>query len=535
MQDFKNFIEQHVAKIKPLETAGKLAYWEAATSGNPEKYKKAAEYELQLREIYSNPQEFAYLKSLLEKHSIPDPLLKRQIELLYYRYLQNQIQPDLRKELVELSNKVQENFSTFRPELDGRKITDNEIAHILKTEKNVSKRKYAWEASKQVSKIVAPDIIRLVKLRNQAARALGFDNYYEMALRTDEQEPADLDRLFDELEQKSTEPFRQAKQKIDAVLSERYQTSPDELRPWHYEDPFFQETPGIYQVNLDSFYRNHDIKELAAKFYHGIQLPVEDILQRSDLYEREGKNPHAFCEDIDKEGDVRILCNLKNDETWMETILHELGHAVYDKYIDPNLPYLLREHAHIFTTEGIAMLFGRLSRNPYWMQQMIGLSNEQRQQIEDDLFNYMRLKQLVFVRWVLVMYHFERQLYQNPEQDLNHLWWQLVWKYQMVHAPSNRNMPDWAAKIHFAIAPCYYHNYLLGEIFASQLHYFITEKILAENDWRRVAYVNRPQVGNYLKENIFKVGKRYPWNEMIERATGKPLSTSYYIEQFFTE
>ncbi|GAH77922.1 unnamed protein product, partial [marine sediment metagenome] len=82
---------------------------------------------------------------------------------------------------------------------------------------------------------------------------------------------------------------------------------------------------------------------------------MESILANSDLYEREGKNPHAFCTDIDKEGDVRILCNLKNNEGWMETLLHELGHAVYDKYQAPQVPYLLRRPAHIFTTEAIAM------------------------------------------------------------------------------------------------------------------------------------------------------------------------------------
>ena len=34
--------------------------------------------------------------------------------------------------------------------------------------------------------------------------------------------------------------------------------------------------------------------------------------------------------------------------------------------------------------------------------------------------------------------------------------------------PEGRNMPDWATKIHVALYPCYYHNYLLGELLASQ-------------------------------------------------------------------
>ena len=53
------------------------------------------------------------------------------------------------------------------------------------------------------------------------------------------------------------------------------------------------------------------------------------MLARSDLYEKTGKSPHAFCTDIDREGDVRVLANIVPNEYWMGTMLHELGHAVY--------------------------------------------------------------------------------------------------------------------------------------------------------------------------------------------------------------
>ncbi len=61
----------------------------------------------------------------------------------------------------------------------------------------------------------------------------------------------------------------------------------------------------------------------------------------------------------------------------METMLHELGHAVYGKFIDKSLPFLLREPAHIFATEAVAMFFGRLSRDANWLQDMLKLSDEE--------------------------------------------------------------------------------------------------------------------------------------------------------------
>jgi len=33
-------------------------------------------------------------------------------------------------------------------------------------------------------------------------------------------------------------------------------------------------------------------------------------------------------------------------------------------------------------------------------------------------------------------------------------------------------------------------------------------------------------------ENYFKHGAKYPWNEMIEKATGEKLTAKYYADQF---
>ena len=92
----------------------------------------------------------------------------------------------------------------------------------------------------------------------------------------------------------------------------------------------------------------------------------------------------------------------------MNTMLHELGHAVYDKYIDSKLPYSLRSPAHIFTTEAIAMFFGRYATNAQWMEDNLGISNEEAQRIEETGFKQLQLQQIVFSRWSQVMYRFEK-------------------------------------------------------------------------------------------------------------------------------
>jgi len=530
--ELEGFIKAHVEKIKPLQKERNLASWDAATTGKSEDYERASSLTLKIRRIYSNPREFAFLEDVRKSGKVSNAILARQLDLLYNLYLENQIEPELLKQIVDLSSEIERTFSTHRGKIEGQGVTSNEIREVLKVQTDSLKRKRAWLASKQVGAVVAEDVIRLVKLRNQAAHNLKFDNFHTLSLAVVEQDVKELDRIFDELYKLTNEPFARLKADLDRILAAKYGVEVTELMPWHYHDPFFQETPMVYDLDLDTYYQDKNIKDLAAKFYAGIDLPVESILANSDLYEREGKNPHAFCEDMNRQGDVRILCNIKNNEYWMETALHELGHGVYFKYYNPEAPFLLREPSHIFTTEAIAMFFGRLSRNPIWMQQMLDLSDQQRLEIEKVSDKYAQLKQLIFARWAMVMYNFEKQLYANPNQDLNALWWRLVEKYQLVKKPQGRDNPDWAAKIHVPLYPCYYHNYLLGELLASQLHNHIVHKVLKLKSDENVGYVGQRNVGNFLRRKVFEVGKVYHWNEMIKRATGEPLAPKYFVNQF---
>jgi len=531
-KQLEKFITVRVEKIKPLEKQTNLAYWDAATSGKPEDYDKYSKLQLSLRQLYSDPCDFAFLKKTKEEGQVKSAKLARQLDILYNLYLQNQIEPQLLKQIVDLGAEIERKFSTHRGSIEGQKVTDNQIKEILKTELDSAKRKQAWLASKQVGGVVADDLTRLVKLRNQAARKLGSDNFHTLSLTTAEQDVKELDKIFNELYELTNKPYAKLKADLDRILASKYGVRAAELMPWHYHDPFFQETPLVYQLDLDAYYKDKDVKEISGRFYTGIGLPAESILANSDLYERQGKNPHGFSTDIDRQGDVRILCNIKNNEYWMETMLHELGHALYDKHHGTDVPYILRQPAHIFTTEAIAMFFGRLSRDPVWMQQMLNLTDRQQRDIEKAADKYAQLKQLIFVRWAMVMYDFEKQLYANPDQDLNKLWWDMVEKYQFVKRPVDRDEPDWAAKIHFSMSPCYYHNYVLGELLASQLHHHLVYKILKLESDKNVSYVGQRKVGEFLKKNVFEPADLYRWNVMIERATGEPLTPKYFVQQF---
>ena len=531
-KEFLEFIQSFESKVIELSRELSLSNFNATISGKQEDYVKTAELELKLKKIFSNKKDFETLKKFKESAKLTDPVNKREIEVLFNAYSEYQIDEDLLERTVKLSNKIEQTFSTYRAELNGNKLTDNEIDKILETSKDSIELERTWKASKQIGKLVSDDIVSLVKLRNKAASNLGYKNYHEMSLTLSELDPEFLDDLFNKLYELTSDKFFEIKNEIDEYLSKHYNVEKEKLMPWHYQDKFFQQGPSIYDLNLDKYFENENIEKLTDEYYKGIGLDIKDMLANSDLYEKQGKYQHAYCTQIDREGDVRVLCNIKPNYKWMGTMLHEFGHAVYDKYVSAKLPWVLREHAHIFTTEAIAMLFGRFASNPNWLQGMLHISEDEKKRIEEESYKTLQLEQIIFSRWVQVIYRFEKGMFENPDRDLNSLWWELVEKYQGLKKLENRDEPDWAAKIHIALYPVYYQNYMMGELLASQLYFYIKEKIIKDNSDKKISFIGKKEVGEYLINLFFSYGALLKWDKLIKSSTGEDLNPEYWVTQF---
>jgi peptidyl-dipeptidase A len=528
----KSFIDSHVDKVAPLEKEQNLVYWDASLTGKEESYNKYSELETRIREIYSDPDDFRLLKEIRNVRKVEDPLLKRQLEILFLGYQGNQIDPVLMKEIVTLASEIENEFGVYRGEIDGEEVTDNDIDQILKSDNDSARREKAWLTYTARGALVRDKVLKLVGLRNRAARDLGYSNHYEMSLVLQEQDPDEIKAIFDNLAEETQEPFTRLMDQINRVLAERYGVEPGELKPWHYEDPHFQEAPTIGSIDLDPIYKDVDLESLVGDFYSQAGIDAGEIIARSDLYEKKGKMPHAYCMYVDRKDDVRVLCNMKNNERWTGVFLHEMGHGVYDKYIDPGLPWLLREPSHSFTTEAIAELFGRLIHDPNWLSGTLDVSDQKLDSIKDHLRFNERMAMLIMARWTIVVTNFERELYTNPDQDLNSLWWDLKQRYQLLTPPSGRDEPDWAAKIHIACWPVYYHNYMLGQMMASQLIYYMAEQILKVDNIKEIDFLKQSELGAYMIEKIFKPGRRLRWDQLLIEGTGETLKPGYFTRQF---
>ncbi len=473
-------------------------------------------HETALSDYLADPARFSELEAA---RASATGLLRRRLDLLRDGFLPKQVPAALRTQIIELETSVEARFANHRGEVAGVAADDNAIKQILRTSNDATERRDAWEASKTVGALVAEDVRRLAKVRNDAARALGYRDWFALSIATSEMDEEKLFATLDQCDRATAEPFARWKGALDASLAARFGCEEDELRPWHYADPFFQDVPAEGGVDLTSYVEARDIVELSRATYDGLGLETRSILERSDLFPRDGKCQHAFCIDVDRAGDIRVLANVVPDPYWMDTMLHELGHGTFDAGLDPALPWLLRD-THLVITEGIAILMGRLASDAEWLESVVGVGAEEAAALDGPLRSARAAELLVFTRWVLVMTNFERALYGDPDQDLDACWWQLVNRYQRLTPPEGRRAPDWASKIHVACAPVYYHTYLYGQLIASQLAATLTKEC--------GGIVGREAAGRLLSERVFAPGLSVRWDTLIEQATGAPLDASHF-------
>ena len=204
-KEAEKFIREHVEIIRPLFKGSSSAWWNAYLSGEEQDYKKYSDFEFKLKEVYHDKEEFKKVKSF--KNKLEAPILKRQVDLLCLYYLGNQADLKLLKQITDKSAEIEKKFNTFRGKINDKQVTNNEILEILENERDNDLRKEAWEASQQAGEAVSKDLIKLVKLRNESAKQIGFKDYYEMSLSLQEQDKKEMPKVEIKQVQKGLNDF----------------------------------------------------------------------------------------------------------------------------------------------------------------------------------------------------------------------------------------------------------------------------------------------------------------------------------------
>src|SRR3954454_9288034 len=141
----KDFIREHEKNIQPLEIEIGKAWWNANVSGKDEDFAIKEAAENKLNDALANSETFKRLKTIYDGE-IGDPIIDREINVLYLQYLEKQVDTALLKRMTAKANTIEKPFNVFRAEVAGKSLPDGEVRQVLQRSKDSKERRGVWEA-----------------------------------------------------------------------------------------------------------------------------------------------------------------------------------------------------------------------------------------------------------------------------------------------------------------------------------------------------------------------------------------------------
>ena len=479
------------------------------------------------------------------------PLQARQLEVILYTAGSDpQTVPELVKEKIKADIAQTEKLFGFTFKLNGKEVTTNDIDHILKTETNLQKRLDAWNASKEVGKVLKSGLSNLQRLRNETVQALDYPDYFSYQVSDYGLSTPEMMDMMKRLNQELRPLFRELHTYARYELAKKYGVTevPDYLPAHWLPNRWGQDWSAMLEVeglNTDSVLSTKTpewIVQEGEALYKSLGFPAlpTSFWEKSNLYPYPAdsilkKNNHASAWHMDLDDDVRSLMSVEPNSEWFETSNHELGHIYYYiAYSTPEIPPILRQGANRAFHEALGSMMGMAAmQKPYLAGRGLIPADAKTDSIQILLKEALNFG--VFIPFAAgTMSEFEKALYADnlPESEYNNKWWSLVKQYQGIVPPNERGNEfcDACTKTHINDDAAQYYDYALSYVILFQLHQHIAEKILHQPA-TATNYFGSTAIGDFLK-TIMSTGATKNWRDVMKEATGEDMNAKAMVRYF---
>ncbi len=512
----KNFVElrEKISKdMKPIMSNSEAACWDFYTESSQENLDKMNAAQDKANDFYDNKEIYAQLKEINDKGGVHDKKLQKQLRNLTSAFGDGIEFKEELKAMNEKENEISQKLNSFVMKIDGKPVSKAELSQIMETEKNPEIRKKAANAKIESGDLIAEDLRELVKMRNDFAKKKGYDNYFDYKISEDyDIKPKELDKLLSDVAKNTKDANARVMTGIKKDLSEAFGVKPEDLKSYHFGYLAGEDPERLVNEQIKS---KEEVVDISKKAYAGMGYDVDKLPIKLDLFPRANKNTHGFSFPIEAGKDARILANLTNNVSSIDTLMHELGHSVFTVKTDSKLPYLEQDTTSTMT-EAVAMMMGDMPRTEGLVKDKVS------PEVNEKFVKSLGKEESTFVGSSMAIIDFERNMYKNPDQDLKQLWKDMNVKYK---GRSEKDEPtnEWATIPHFLSHPAYYQNYFRASLIKAQLYDALTKKLgkLTENK----------ETAKYLNENLFKYGGSKDDNELLTEITGKELSADAFCNR----
>ncbi len=444
--------------------------------------------------------------------SLADPMLTRRLELWKRCFIGGGIYAD--PEIAKQENALQQKITSFKLTHNGAPTTRAVVNNTLRAEKKQKKRRAIWTVPGQISKATIDDLTSLVKLRNKKAVTEGFPNYYSLSLYLHSIDEAWLLETLNSLEEKTRPMFE------EFIAASKKKLKIKEFGAWDF-DYALHESASL----PDKYFPADSVFSVIHQFEGGIgfrvqQLPIKEVVK--DI-------PYGGLSLAVKiPSDSRFLVNPIQGKGFYSVAFHEYGHSL--KAVHTNVPYpILKGYEWIpgaqsaAYEEGVAEMHAEFTEDTVWL----ATYTKAKQKEIDKYVAGRNLPSLYRLRRLLKDFFIEYEMYKNPEQDMASVERAMVEKYLLVKLDSTEQH-QFASSIWYTSYPCYYQNYILAAMIATQLQEAMSNEFGEKK-------LTSPKVSSWMKTHLYSTGEETEWTDRIRDASGKGLETGAYLRKLGIE
>lgn len=424
-----------------------------------------------------------------------EPLLKRRLQLWQRSLVAGQVlsHPEIRALQQDLDQRMVAHRYLYR----GERVSLGAIRNTVRFDRDAEARKEAWLSYRELSQQLAPDLLRLIKLRNQVSQQLGFQNYVDLILSHNEMSEEQVVGILNELLEKSQDKYE------DVLRKGAKNLGIESIEPWDV-----QICLEAGEAAPPSYFPKDGIKPAVAAWAKTMGVDIEEL---GIEYVFVDIPYNGLCMGI-KKGMTKILGNPQDGFAYYKTMFHELGHALHGALNEIETPMLKRDSG-IFT-EGLAEVFGYVAATPEWLAGRNlppGIAEKAMASTIGPTFHYLRQRSAYCL--------FEYEMYRNPDLDLDSL--MARWDEQVLGCRYDATS-RWAANAWFISYPVYWQNYVLADVMASQVHHHLNRSF--------GPLVTSKEAFDFVISHYIAPGAITSWLWKIEEATGEPLNPKALIE-----
>jgi hypothetical protein len=481
-------------------------------------YSKEASYDLdaakaEFAKIFSDSTARQTIEEWRGKsNSLADKLLARRLELWRRCFIGGTIYAD--PDIAKLENRLQQHITDFKLTYAGSPITRGKISNFLREEKKQAKRHALWSVTGKLSAEVADDLLQLVELRNAKAKALGYPNYYSLALQLQAIDEEWLIKTLASLEEHTRPAFE------EFITASKKKLRIKTFNPWDFNFVLRESAP-----LPDKYFSSDSVFTVIHRFQKGIGF-VADILPIKEVVKDIPFGGLSLAITIPT--DSRFLVNPTKGKRFYSTALHEYGHSLKAVYTTVDYP-ILKGYEWIpgaqcaAFEEGNADMFAEFIDDSLWLSVFTRAKpKEIKRYVEGS-----NVPVLYGIRSLLKDFFIEYEMYKNSEQDMAKLERNMFKKYLLVELDTNE-LHQYAASIFYTSYPCYFQNYILAGMIGTQLQEALVSKFGEKK-------IFNPKVARWIIDHLYAAGETDEWTKRIRDATGKSLDTGPYLRKLGIE